>query len=379
MADDDLLPVDVPEIEALRLLEFGTESDIVAAGVAHAQSLMPEWEPRQGNTEVILMQSLAIMLGPEIMAIQMMGDQIIEGIMKLYGVTRSAGVAATSTATFNVTNSNPTQVIPAGSRLRLTVSSTGETVDFLTDEELQIITSESLTGTVGITADTTGETANGVAAGTPLSVVGSLPFVESVVLGVDVANGAGEESDGSFFGRAASTLARQVSTLVQPEQFEYASLTREEIGRAKAFDNYDPAAPATTAYGHVTVAVADDAGAAVSAAVMTDVQNWLTAQSLASLLIHVIAPTYTTVNIATTVKADVGQSAADVQANVENALRDWLDPARWPWESSVSQYAMISVIGNAGGVKEVQSVPATIALAGKAPLPNVGSITVTVV
>lgn len=372
-------PIDAPEIETLRLLQYGTESDLVEAAVSYAQSVMPEWEPRQGNTEVVLMQALALMLGPEIMAVQMLGDRVIEGVMNLYGVTRSPGAAATSRATFTVTNSNPLQVIPAGTRLRLVISSTGETIDMLTSEELQIITSESLTGSVNVVATDVGDAANGVAAGTSVSVVDSLPFVESAVLATAVAGGSGTESDGSFFARAASTLARQVSTLVQVEQFEYASLTRVELGRAKAFDNYDPAAPGATTYGHVTVAVADKQGQAVSAAVMTDVQQWLTSQALASLLVHVIAPTYTTVNIATTVKAAVGASAAEVQANVDAALRAWLDPKTWLWESSVSQYAMISVIGNAAGVKEVQSVPATIALAGKAPLPTIGTITVTVV
>lgn len=372
-------PVDAPEIETMRLLQYGTESDLVDAGVTFAQSVIPEWEPRQGNTEVVLMQALALMLGPEIMAVQMLGDRVIEGVMNLYGVTRSPGAAATSSVTFTVTNSNPTQIIPADTRLRLVVSSTGETVDLLTVEQLSIITSESLSGTVGVVAATVGDAANGVPAGASVSVVATLPFIESAVLATTISGGSGTESDGSFFARAASTLARQVSTLVQAEQFEYAALTRAEIGRAKAFDNYDPAVPGSAQFGHVTVAVANQQGAAVAAPAMTELENWLTSQALASLLVHVIAPTYTAVNIATTVKAGVGQSELEVKANVEAALRAWLDPTTWPWESSVSQYAMISVIGNAAGVKEVQSVPATIALAGKAPLPTIGSITVTVV
>ncbi|QWY81937.1 baseplate J protein [Arthrobacter phage Sicarius2] len=372
-------PVDAPELEALKLLRFGTESDLVEAGVTQLQSLMPEWEPRVGNTEVMLMQSLALMLGPEIMAVQLLGDRVIEGVMNLYGVTRSAGAQATSRVRFTVTNSNPTQIIPADTRVRLVVSSTGETVDLLTVEELSIITSESLTGEVNVVAERAGEEANGVPAGTPVSIVGSLPFVDVSELALPVSGGSGEESDGSFYARAASTLARQVSTLVQGSQFEYAALARPEVGRAKAFDLYDPAQPNNaSAYGHVTVAVADQQGNAVSAAAMTEIQNWLTSQALASLLVHVIAPTYTTVNLPVTVKAAVGQSAADVQASVDAALRAYVNPVTWPWESQITQYGLISVVGNAAGVREVQSVPATIALAGKAPLPKIGSITVTV-
>ncbi|ALY09684.1 baseplate J protein [Arthrobacter phage Grekaycon] len=371
-------PVDAPEIETLRLLQYGTESDLLEAAITHIQSVLPDWEPQQGNTEVVLLQGLALMLGPEIMAIQMLGDRVIEGVMSLYGVTRSQGVAATGRVAFTVTNSNPTQVIPLGSRLRLVVSSTGETVDLLTTEELQIITSETLTGEVNVVAEIEGDTSNGMPAGTFVSTVTSLPFVESAVLALPMSGGAGEESDGSFSARAASTLARQVSTLVGTEQFEYAALTRSEVGRAKAFDNYNPAVPGSPQFGHVTVAVASQTGTALTSPVMTDIEYWLEAQALASLVVHVIAPTYTTVNLNVTVKADVGQSAAAVKANVEAALRAWLSPVTWPWESTVEQFSMISVVGNAGGVKQVQSVPATIALAGKAPLPTIGTINVTV-
>ncbi|ASR80660.1 baseplate J-like protein [Arthrobacter phage Piccoletto] len=371
-------PVDAPEIETLRLLQYGTESDLVDAAVAHIQSVLPNWQPQQGNTEVVLLQALALMLGPEVMALQMLGDRVIEGVAGLYGVLRSQGTPASGRVQFTVTNSNPTQIIPLGSRLRLVVSSTGETVDLLTTEELQIITSESLTGEVNVVAEYVGETANGIPAGTSVSVVGSLPFVESSVLALPISGGSGTESDGSFKARAASTFARQVSTLVGTEQFEYAALTRPEIGRAKAFDNYNPAVPGSPQFGHVTVAVANTTGQTVSAPVMTDIENWLEAQALASLIVHVIAPTYTTVNLNVTVKADVGQSAVEVKANVEAALREWLSPVTWPWDSTVEQFSMISVVGNAGGVKQVTSVPATIALAGKAPLPTIGTINVTV-
>ncbi|QJD53361.1 baseplate J protein [Arthrobacter phage StevieBAY] len=371
-------PVDAPEIEALKLLQYGTESDLVEAAVTHIQSVLPDWEPQQGNTEVVLLQALALMLGPEIMAIQMLGDRVIEGVMGLYGVTRSAGTAATGRVAFTVTNSNPTQVIPLGSRLRLVVSSTGETVDLLTTEELQIITSESTTGEVNVIAEVVGDTANGMPAGTFVSTVTALPFVETAVLALPMSGGAGEETDGSFLGRAASTLARQVSTLVQPQQFEYAALTRAEVGRAKAFDSYNPAVPGSPQWGHMTVAVANQSGQAISSGVMTDIENWLTSQAIASMLVHVIAPTYTVVNLNITVKADVGQTAADVRANVEAALREWLSPVTWPWDSTVEQYAMISVVGNAAGVKSVTTVPATITLAGKAPLPTVGTINITV-
>ncbi|WNN95982.1 baseplate J protein [Arthrobacter phage Hirko] len=369
---------DVPEMENLRLTEFGTEVDLVDAGVTHIQGVMPEWVPRGGNTEMVLLEALAIMLGPEILSLQLLGPRVVEQIIGLYGTARSEGIAATGRAVFTVTNSNPTQVIPAGTRLRLALDSSVGSVDLFTVEDLSIITSETLTGQVDVVADTLGSLPNGAPAGSTLAVVDNLPFIASAALSVAMLGGADQESDDAFFGRAASVLARQTSTLVHPEQFEYAALSRVGTARALVLDNYDPATPGTTAYGHVTVAVAGPTGAALSAQAMEDTRQDLAAQALASLSLHVIAPTYTTVNLAVTVKPLPGWSTSEVQASVTAALTAWVNPLTWAWDSTATQFEIVAVVAAAPGVREVTSAPATINLAGVAPLPTLGAVTVTV-
>ncbi|ASX98710.1 baseplate J protein [Arthrobacter phage Colucci] len=371
---------DVPEYEALNLLNFGTEPDIVSAGTAYAMAALPEWQPRAGNTEMVLMESLAVMLGPEIMAIQMLPGQIVEQLMKLYGVARSEGAPVLGRALFTVTNSAPTQVIPAGTRLRLPIPGTGETVDFLTQDELQIITSETLTGQVDVYAEYLGPVGNSTPANTVLDVVDTLPFVESVKTVGVMSGGAGPEVDQEFQGRASATLARLTSTLVLPESFQYAAASRPEVGRAKVFDLYNPAQPLVNpAVGHVTVALAGKNGEVLPPATTADIAAWLAGQALSSLKVNVIDPTYTTVNITVSVKPSIGFTTAQVQASVIAVLTEWLNPKTWDWNPVVGQYAIAAKVGAAAGVGEVVSVPANIALAGKAPLPNVGTITVNVV
>jgi len=370
---------DVPEMENLRLLNYGTEVDLVDAAVTHIQAVMPEWVPRGGNTEMVLLEALAIMLGPEILSLQLLGPRVVEQVMGLYGTARSEGVAARGRAEFTVTNSNPTQVIPAGTRLRLALDSSIESIDLFTTEDLSIITSETLTGQVNVVADRLGSLPNGSPSGAPLAVVDNYPFVESAKLSAALLGGADQESDDVFFARAASVLARQNSTLVHPEQFEFAALSRVGTGRALVLDNYNPATPGVTAYGHVTVAVTGLNGQAQDAGTMEETRQALAAQALASLSLHVIAPTYTPVNIAVTVKAAPGWAPADVQASVTAALTAWVNPLAWAWDDSATQFEIVAVVAAAPGVKEVTAAPATINLTGNAPLPTLGTVTVTVI
>lgn len=369
---------DVPEMEALRLLKWGNEDDLVGAAVTHIKSVMPEWQPRGGNTEMVLIEALAVMLGPEILSLQLLGPRVAEQILGLMGTARSQGVAARGRVEITVTNSAPTQTIPAGTRLRLALDASLETVDLFTTEDLTIITSETLTGQVNVIAERLGSLPNGSPNGAPVSVVDNLPFVESAKLAAALLGGADLENDDVFFARGAAALARQNSTLVHPEQFEYAALSRVGVGRALVLDNYDPVAPGATTYGHVTVAVAGLDGLAVEPSLMDETRVALAEQALASLSIHVIAPTYTPIDVAVTVKALPGWSEADVTASVEAALTAWINPLTWSWDDSATQFEIVTVVGNAPGVREVIAAPATIDLTGVAPLPTLGTIEVTV-
>lgn len=371
-------PVDTPELENLKLLNYGTEFDLADAAVAFAKTLMPEWQPRQGNTEMVLIQSLALMLGPETLAMNVMPFRMLEQLMTLYGVHRDPGAPVEGRVKVTVTPSAPTQTIPAGTRFRLPPGASGLTLDLLTVDQLDIITSDTLEGSVNVRAVRVGSDPNGTPIGTPVSVVDNLPFIELAELDVALSGGVDTETDPHFFGRAAAVLGRLTSTLVLEPHFTFAALSRNEVGRAKTYNLYDPAAPGDVSAGHVTVAVADAAGVALTNDQMESIRVGLAAQALASLTIHVIAPTITTVPIAVTVRPVAGYSPAEVTANVTAALEAWLNPANWDWDTSVRQYAVVAVVSRAAGVAEVTSAPADFPLSGKAPLADAGAITVTV-
>lgn len=372
-------PVDMWEVQALDQLEYGGEPDLVNAAIAHIQAVMPEWEPRAGNTEVLLLEAFALMLAPEILALQMVPAQAMEQVAGLMGTTRAAGYPTSGLVQFTVTNSNPTQLVPAGTALRLELSETGEVVDLETMDDLTIITTESLTGSVRAEATDLGESGNGTPAGTELEVLSLLPFVESAKLGTPLTGGQGVESDDSFLARAAATFARQNNTLTLPEQFTYAALATEGVARATTLDLVDPARPGVEAAGHVTVAVAGPGGSLLPAERRDLIQQSMESQALASLSVHVIDPTVTTVNVALTVKAAVGSAAEDVRGAVQAALSEWLSPTAWAWAPAVTEYGIVGAATGAPGVASVVSVQSgPQALPGLAPLARAGTITVVV-
>jgi hypothetical protein len=63
---------------------------------------------------------------------------------------------------------------------------------------------------------------------------------------------------------------------------------------------------------------------------------------------------------------------------VTAALTAWVNPLTWAWDDAATQFEIVAVAAAAPGVKEVTAAPATIALTGVAPLPTLGTITVTV-
>lgn len=372
-------PPDVPEIQQLDLLEYGGEPDLVSAAVQHMKAALPAWVPRTGNTEMVLLEAMAVMLAPEVLAVQMVPGRVVEQLVGLHGVSRSPGAYATAAAMIEVTTSAPVQTIPAGTLLRLDLSATGESVDFETTETVPVITTETRAAVVPVRAVEMGEAGNGTPSGVALEVLSVLPFVERAQLAEPVAGGRGPESYEAFMGRASAVLSRQTSTLVLPEHFTAAALADPVVVRARTLDVTDPARAGVEAAGHVTVAVAGVDGAPLPQAEADALQVRLSSQALASLTVHVVPPTVTDVPVALTVRAAASVDPEMVRAGVVTALQTWLDPDTWDWSTEVTQFGIVGAVSRVHGVAAVESVesgPRT--LPGLAPLARAGALTVVV-
>jgi uncharacterized phage protein gp47/JayE len=355
------------------------EQDLYEDAEANLQAAIPTWVPREGNVEVLLLSALAGAAAETVFAINRLPSGILEALLKLFGVTRSSGNAPVADLEFTMVNTIG-YTIPSGTEVRLNLSGGLEPVVFATDAEL-VIAPGNLTGTVSATGDRFTDEANTTVSGTTMELLDSLIYVESVSLDSITTGGAGPEDDETYFTRGTTRFSRLSDTLVLPRHFAAYALEWPGVYRASTLDNWDGSggAPGDDP-GHVTVAVYGNA-ATISAPEKTALQTAMQTLSLVNLVVHVIDPTVTVINVTSTVKALPGYTSGEVQANVVAALQAYLDPATWGWGTTVRYNELIATISAAEGVDYVASltVPASdTALSGHATLVDAGTLTITV-
>lgn len=375
--------------EDVSFIDSTSEDELVQAAVEKMQVSIPEWEPDESQTEMVLLQALAVMVGVEVYAINQLPETVLEQLLVLYGVERSPGVQARATVEFGVDESAPTQTIPAGTRLRFTLDATGETYDLLTEELVTIVTSETLTGTATAVMEDVGGAINGID-NAQLDVVDPLYFVEFARFASPLTGGADAETDESLFQRGSARLQRQVATLVLPAQFELALVEDDRVGRAKALNLTKPGT-AGDSLGHITVVATDRSGNALTEDLMEELRLRLTDMALAGLTVHVVPPVYTNIDLVVDVIQNRPFNTDVVRANVEEQLRAYFSPLGWPWRTDVYATEVTSTAAKAAGVALVTR--STIAVGGGEPqedfvsltntglaaLPRISSVTVNIV
>lgn len=355
--------------------------DIFNDALVNLQSYLPEWEPREGHTEVLLMESLALEVAQLVFAINRVPGAVLEVLLRLYGVDRDPGSFPAGTATFTFVDDTGHN-LPLGTRLAVQVPGEEDGMVFATIANIDVAegTTEVTVPIVGTVATTS---ANGLPSTTPVELLDSVVSVEFVELAGPIGGGAGPEEDVEWFARGINRFARLTETLVLPGHFVSAALERPEVERAFTVDNYDPTGGGVPGDdpGHVTVAVYGD-GAPLSGPQKAAIEADFDLKVLASLAVHVVDPTITDVDVDVEVIALAGWDPAVVEANIVAALTDYLSPLTWEWASTVYRNELISLVDQVAGVARVVdvNVPAVdLPLVGVAPLAGVGDVTVTVV
>lgn len=358
---------------------MGREVNVTQNAVAHLKTMLPEASVSPASTEATLIETLSIMVGPIMAAHQVLPSRVVDHLMTLYGLERYPGYRAEGKVRVTV-NPTATEVkLPTGTVLRHYLASSNELREYRTVEDLLILPAESITGEVRVEATTVGTEHNGLPVGASLDPVDAYFIdIDRFEISETPRGGEGPESNESWWERSRAQLERQVSTLVVPDQFRSAALTRGEVNRAYVLDLYNPAAPTVEAPGHVTLAVTDSEGLPLTPRERPDLEKWLQDQAMASLQVHVIDATYTTINPTVVVEATPGATLSVVEAAVRDQLARWLSPTTWEWWPEITPYDFVSTLDDVAGVARVITVPQKITLTGKAPLPKLGTMTVTV-
>jgi len=375
-----------PDLSAyvdLRLFDV-TDQDIVSTAIAATQLNIPGWIPREGNTEVVIIEGLALETSEGIVAVNRLTGAVVQAILLLAGVDRDFGAAPIASATFTVGDTLG-HTIPGGTRMYLLLDD-GATVVFLVEPPGLDIPPGSSTGTVSIIGDTFTAQANGIPIGTPLLMADPVPFIESVELASAVADGRDRESDNEWRDRGVARLSRLSDALVLPRHFEAAALERPEVERALAIDLYDPTQvgnPGDHA-GHITVAVLGENGAALSTEAKDEIEQDLEASAVAVLDVHVVDIVIDTVPFAIQIHLLPGYVSASVIEAVQDAIAAYVDPLTWQWGAIIRLNEIIALADRVDGVDYVgtvtiDGVAGNYTVSGASTLPKAGVVTVTTV
>jgi uncharacterized phage protein gp47/JayE len=304
------------------------------------------------------------------------------------GVPALQAAQATGTATFTMVDIAG-YTVPAGAQLDI------DGVAFLTIDDLTVAAGSSSANT-NIEAVDAGTQANDLTGATVTLVAPTYVFVESVALSGTTAGGTDAEDPTDYADRLADELPTLSPKAILIGDFEALARRNPLVGRALAIDNYDPGPPIdAAAEGHVTVAVHDTAGEALGSSPKADIAADLEANRVLNIAVHVIDPTYTTVDVSFTATAYDDFDAATVETAAEQAITDFLDPATWgrppggdatAWinETTLRRNDLFGVLYDVEGIRHVTALTlalgggaqdtADVTLAGPAALPRAGAI-----
>lgn len=354
-------------------------TDILASAVEELKSRMPEWQPREDNTEVMLMQALALEVAEAVFAINRLPSSIITGLLKLYGIDRDQGAFAKTQAEFTVTNAMGYN-IPKNTRLLLPATQGFGTAVFETTHAL-VIPPGYTRGSIPIEATTVTDAVNGVPAGARLEVLDNAYYIESVFTTHEVTGGRLEETDQEWFNRGVQRFGRLTDTLVVPRHFELAALERPEVKRARALDNYNADAGSGAIGdhpGHLTLALYGDSSPLLAEEKLAVLDSFAQ-RKYAGLILHTVDPVITTVDVNMIVKPNPGYTNARVVDAVSEAMRNWLNTDNWQWKGTVYVNEIIGLVSELPEVDYVTQLiepAADLLLYGAAPLAKLGSIAV---
>jgi hypothetical protein len=405
----------MPDYIELPLID---DSDaLTELGIDYMQTSIDGFVARPANVETVLLEANG-QIGAEIVAQASLVAPVMFAYLgqNLLGIAlrQAAPAVASATLTFE-----PDALDPIGAGAMLSVPNPdGNSYIFTLDTDALAPPGGGAVN-VAITALEPGADANG-SRGTSVLI----DVIVGVTINVPTAasGGSDEESEDDYLNRLTEAMTILAPRPILPADHAVLARQIDGVGRALALDlllpgtsdapgairdplepKPPPSASQTTVARCTTVAITADDGTAPAPALMQTVWDTLDASREVNFLNYVIAPTYTTIDVKATVMAYPGYTAADVQAQAQQSLADWLDPAlfgsnpaaavpgseEWASDTSARIYEAVDYLNRADGVHYVVSVqlrvagaPAyanvDVALAGLAALPLPGLFEITV-
>jgi predicted phage baseplate assembly protein len=221
-----------------------------------------------------------------------------------------------------------------------------------------------------------GGAASNVAAGAPLTLMTSIPGVDTGALGMPFAayGGSDEETLQGAMNRAPEALKSQ-NRAVTCEDYEMLAKQAGPIARAKALPLFHPDFPGMEIPGVVSVIVVPNVASPApmpSPGLLRTVCAYLDQRRLIATELSVIAPTYVPVTVTLQVLAQPDADTAAVQQAVESGLTAYMDPLAggsvdpatpgtgWPFGGPIYFVNLLRVASQAADVVRVADLVVTL-------------------
>lgn len=357
------------------------------------QARWPDWEPNDGNLEVVLAAAIVNITAELRDVASDVPDEILRVLGgQLFNTPAIEASPATADTVWTVIDTAG-YTVPAGAEIGLAVSGS-ETAVFRVAEDVEIPAGDT-TGIVAVVAVEEGEEGNGLG-GTAELLNPLFDWVASITVTGTTSGGVDAESDEDYLDRLVARLQ-----LMSPRPIiasDFAVLARDVAGvaRAAAIDGYNPADDTFDNERMVTVAVVDEDGEALASGVKSAVDAYLQAMREVNFVVNVIDPTYTIFDVDFSVTPLAGWDQAVVDANVIAAVENFLSLALWGGSAAgdnsaewvnrpvVRYLELAQAVNGAPGVDYIDSLQfgeqggalavADVTMDGAAPLPRPGVI-----
>ena len=364
----------------------------------------PGWEPSEGQFDVALLEAIS----SEAADIASLATEVPKSIFRYFGasvlgILPDDAIAATATSTWTMVD-NLGHIIPDGTQVTI-YDGSGNPVPFVTLGDVQVSAGSTTTdaGEVLLIAVVPGvDSSNIGSVNGPITLVDILPFVDTVTQITVSVGGQDAETDDDYLNRLAAKLQLISPRPILPREFSVLARDIAGVQRATTIDGYNTADSTYNNERMVTVVSLDSTGAGVSSTIRDAVQTYLDGLRELNFVVNVADPTSTVVDVTTNVLLENGFSSNDVQYRVQQAITDFLDPARWGIDSSDdpndpvswNNTTVVKYLEVAAAISAVPGVAYVISLAvglsggaqastdhtltGLAPLPSPGNIIVNV-
>lgn len=376
-------------------LEFITDPRELADGAFDVmRARQPGWEPEPASIATWMIEAVAEGIAAPIAdSANQVPDTIFHSwLEEILGLPPLTGTPAQLTTTW--TFRDPAgYTVPAGTQISVN-NPAGDPIMFQTVADIVCPAGQD-TVAATIYAVEPGADANGIIPGVgDVQLAEQVTFV-SMVAGEGITSGGSDpETEQEYVDRGARRLRTLGGGLVLPEDYATRALDTAGVARAMGINGLIP--PASTGQERaVAVVVHGPGGVPCSTAVKDAVAADLQARREVNFIVSVIDPTFTTIDVTATATANKGYATGEVQAAAVAALQEYLSPAVWGsvfegeaagvWENQtkVRYFEIVHVLEGVIGVDHLDALQVNggttdITMTGHGPLPQPGSMTITI-